>query len=147
MSFSKEDIIIDFINTFSGVNAKVIDNPYYKAGAKSQFILDSSVVNCFTNGCCYWFAAILKERFNGQIVYEPSIKHFACMIDDIPYDILGNCNKTYPEGIFHWVLWDTYELDSNKMPTEFRQEVIDKCIKKYNDELNKDYINNGGELI
>ena len=29
MKYTKEDIILDFINTFAGVNAKVIDNQYY----------------------------------------------------------------------------------------------------------------------
>ena len=104
-------------------------------------------MDCFTKGCCYWFAHILKERFNGQIIYEPVINHFACMIDNVPYDILGNCDKTYPEDDFHWVLWDTYEIKSDGSPSEVRKEIINHCINKYNDELNEKYINDGGILI
>lgn len=143
---TKNDIIIDFIQTFSGFHAKVIDNQYHKIGG-SEYTLDSPIIECFTQGCCYWFAFILKERFSGKIVFDPIVHHFACSIDDVVYDITGECNSTYGPDLMHWVDWDTYEIKEDGTPSGTRMEIINNCIKKYNEDLNKEYLNCGGTLI
>lgn len=143
---SKRDIIEDFINTFAGVRATVIDNSFHKLGG-SKFTLDSGVVECFTQGCCYWFAVILKERFSGKIVYEPVIKHFACEIDGHIYDITGDCDATYGPQFMNWADWDSYEINEDGSPSDARQEIINHCILKYNDDLNDEYLKEGGTLF
>lgn len=143
---TKNDIIEDFINTFAGVQATVIDNPFQPFGSR-KLTLKSGVVKCFTFGCCYWFAIILKERFSGKIVYEPTIRHFACEIDGVVYDISGRCDEAYGPKFMKWVDWDTYEINEDGTPSNVRQEIINHCIKKYNDDLNDEYLKSGGTLI
>ena len=128
------DIIEDFIYTFSGVGA------YHEPSGKkpdgtTSYTLNGPVIDCFTQGCCYWFAFILKERFQGKIVYDPVIGHFACMIGDTAYDIRGNIDKTYGPGFFNWYEWDTWELYANGEPSGARQQVIKDCILKINPDI------------
>ena len=59
------DIIEDFIYTFSGVGA------YHEPSGKkpdgtTSYTLNGPVIDCFTQGCCYWFAFILKEDSRGR---------------------------------------------------------------------------------
>lgn len=62
---------------------------------------------CFMDGCCYWFAVILKERFCGSIVYDPIYGHFLCEIDGDMYDVTGHANVDH-SGQFYY--WDGYLL-------------------------------------
>ena len=52
------------------------------------------VVDCFTEGNCYWFARILAIEFMGTIYYDPIVGHFATMIDGVMYDITGVVENT-----------------------------------------------------
>ena len=64
-----------------------------------QFINEFSkfgpdVVNCFTNGNCYWFAVILYRRFyrddyKGEIYYDQVENHFCYCSKERYYDITG----------------------------------------------------------
>ena len=52
----------------------------------------------FLNGCCYWFARILCERFGNYgafIAYEPCEGHFITIINDRPYDVRGGVAHLY----------------------------------------------------
>ena len=49
----------------------------------------------FTSGCCYWFAAILRERFGGHIVYDPVNNHFACVLPCGVFDITGEITDEF----------------------------------------------------
>ena len=66
---------------------------------------NDGTIKAFTNGCCYWFAQILKERFDGVIVYDPTDNHFATMIDGRIYDITGFLEIP---GVF--IEWREYQL-------------------------------------
>lgn len=73
-------------------------------------------IKVFTQGCCYWFAKILHERFeNSRIVYNPVSGHFACHYDGLIYDITG-CLGGPTEN---WFLWSVYQkvepLDSERV--------------------------------
>ena len=51
---------------------------------------NEGVINCFTNGCCFWFASCLFERFinsDPDIVYDVVANHFGCLIEGRVYDI------------------------------------------------------------
>ena len=54
----------------------------------------SEVVDAFTRGGCWWFAYILKSRFEREypceIVVDYVANHFACRINGSVYDITGN---------------------------------------------------------
>ena len=81
MASSKE--ILDFIATFKGSEA------------------------VFTNGNCYWFAKILKERFpDGDILYNSTFNHFAFDINGKIHDITG----IIPEHK-DWYYWDFYKKE------------------------------------
>lgn len=83
-----------------------------------------SVIKCFTEGNCYWFAFILKTRFpEGQIVLNNLINHFAFKVNDKLYDITGCCDNTY-EG--EWVSWLDYQ---NTEPTQAHR-IMHDCIDK-----------------
>ena len=79
---------------------------------------DKEVIRVFTQGCCYWFARILLDRFPmGHIVYDPVENHFACRISGQIYDITGIVAN--PE---RFVLWETYPD-----PIE-RRRIVRDCI-------------------
>lgn len=77
------------------------------------------VVDVFTGGCCYWFARILCERFDGVMMYDPVANHFAAGIAGKLYDITGELTDE-----LHMVPWDEYDFD----PTA-RKRIEEYCIQ------------------
>lgn len=78
-----------------------------------------SATKLFTEGKCYWFAIILKERFGGQLFYNPIMNHWACLIQDVLYDVTGALDS---EGFYTWpdcVIEDTL----------LYQRLINQCIE------------------
>lgn len=56
----------------------------------------ASVEECFTHGCCFWFAHTLVSRFQqGMLVYDQVMNHFGCLIGDRVYDITGDVTDAY----------------------------------------------------
>ena len=56
------------------------------------------VVECFTQGCCYWFAFILHQRFlacGARIMIDYVANHFGCEIGGRVYDITGDVTEPY----------------------------------------------------
>lgn len=53
------------------------------------------LVNTFSKGYCYQFAVILKERFDGVILYDPIEGHFITLINDRLFDITGDVTDKY----------------------------------------------------
>ena len=93
-SLDKRKIVLDFIRNFKGSE------------------------DTFLNGCCYWFAFILCNRFpEAVMMYDPVINHFVTQIDGRLYDITGEVTQEYKV-----VRWDTY-------PDELEKQRIEKyCI-------------------
>ena len=55
-----------------------------------EFIKRRFITDCnWTTGNCYYFAIILKDRFNGALYYDPIEGHFLCKIDSNYYDYTG----------------------------------------------------------
>lgn len=97
------EVIINFIEGFTKYNKEVI-------------------VNLFTNGYCYWFAHILKTRFNGVIVMDKYGDHFMTKINDRIYDITGCVDCT------SYIIFDEYkEID----PLHYNRLIRD-CVNKVN---------------
>ena len=81
------------------------------------------VIDTFSNGCCYWFANILYNRFmldsRCAIMYDQVANHFGCLINNVVYDITGMVTHDYS-----WEPWrDIHEKD----PLLFERIVRD-CI-------------------
>jgi len=82
---NRHDKVMRFISRFTN-------------GGKNQ-----EVIETFTNGCCYWFAHILCERFydldawreDVEIMFDRIESHFGCRIDGIVYDITGDVTDKY----------------------------------------------------
>ena len=64
---------------------------------------NQGVIDCFTKGCCYWFAEILKTRFadfydeHSEIYYDQIINHFG-YYDQYTgriYDVTGDVTDEY----------------------------------------------------
>lgn len=75
------------------------------------------VVECFTRGCCYWFAYILRARFGGEIMVDYVANHFGCRIDGEVYDITGQVTDTYK-----WERW----LDCDDVA--LKKRIDEYCI-------------------
>ena len=58
-----------------------------------------SAQQLFMEGRCYWFAFILKERFDGKMMYNQIMNHWACLIDNQLYDATGQIDS---EGFYVW---------------------------------------------
>lgn len=78
--------------------------------------------DCLLNGCCYWFAYILKERFaedaDCTIMYNVLENHFATQIGAELYDVTGMVTSD------HYIPWE-------KMPDYDASEckrIIRDCI-------------------
>lgn len=84
-----------------------------------------STVFKFTNGLCYWFAFILKDRFrtySATIMYEPIDNHFVTRIGDDLYDITGVVTDQYP-NVVEW----------NHFPyPDVKSRIVRDCILKKN---------------
>lgn len=98
--------ILNFINQFT------------KNGTRKE------VIDCFLNGCCFWFAEILYSRFcnfsnRSMIVYDEIIGHFGCKIDDRVYDITGDVTENY-----QWTVWN-YIITTE---TNRAERIIRDCI-------------------
>jgi len=72
----------------------------------SRFATEQAVIDVFTQGCCYWFAEILRVRFRGDIVYDTVENHFACMIGDAAFDITGDVTDGHNWRPWLEVLWE-----------------------------------------
>lgn len=99
----------------------------------------SKAKETFTNGCCYWFAFILAERFNGEIFYNPKENHFACGIqEDNPfpwidgsawslYDINGNIK----ENVSDYVIFKEYK----KIDSTHYERIVRDCVMMSEEDL------------
>jgi len=95
-----KQIILDFIRNFKGSE------------------------KTFLNGCCYWFAFILKSRFRGLTYYDPIYGHFVQKIGSSFYDIRGDVSEEYKNKAL--VCWDTYKQED---PAHYKRIVRD-CVLK-----------------
>lgn len=91
---------------------------------------NEGTVKTFTEGCCYWFALILFERFNMErnkeknacrLMYNQIYGHFACEINGELFDITGQIEQTG-----EWEPWADWFL---KEPV-YRETVVRDCILK-----------------
>lgn len=75
----------------------------------------------FMNGNCYHFALILKEMYEGEIVYDPHESHFLTKIRGKYYDIQGEVEPPMDE-----YLWDEMEdIDYSEYKL-----IEDTCVYK-----------------
>lgn len=87
---------------------------------KFKFKYKKELEYIFTSGNCYYFAVILKERFNGEIYYLPIENHFICKIDNNYYDITGKAKmneKPYK--------WSEFIKEDEKL----YNRIVRDCIK------------------
>ena len=98
----------------------------------------------FLHGCCYWFAWILKERFNGHgylvdIYHEPIEGHFVARFIQNPapyesvgpsadvrfFDIRGDVTDLYNEDDLEnvWIMEKTEERRWGKLMCDCRNFI------------------------
>lgn len=87
---------------------------------KFKFKYKQELEYIFSYGNCYYFAVILKERFNGEIYYLPITNHFICKIDKNYYDITGKAKFNEPV-----IKWSTYIEEEPKDA----KRIIRDCIE------------------
>lgn len=87
---------------------------------KFKFCHAKELEEVFTKGNCYYFAVILKDRFDGDIYYLPIDNHFICKIEDKYYDITGKVKPT--EIPIPWIIY-------KKKDEAEAKRIIRDCIK------------------
>lgn len=117
MEVSKEEIT-KWRETYCQRIVNFIEN-FKRRGDKEK------IEELFLNGCCYWFASILNERFSGDIYYDIVENHFLYYDEftDCIYDIRGNLGKAKDTIYQNLVRWDTYDDESH------RYRIVQHCIK------------------
>lgn len=98
------------------------------------------VIDCFSNGNCYWFARILTQRFHGSVYYNPKENHFCARIGSDLYDITGKIKSSYfprdnDNGIWlnslyedkevDWIPWKYYHYTDSSHSRHIRRDCID----------------------
>ena len=91
----------------------------------------TEVIDTFSNGCCYWFAEILWDRFcfnepinsRGKIytVYDPIINHWACCIDYRIYDITGDITDNEE---YQWHDWNRFMYQDTSLTKRLYRDCI-----------------------
>ena len=71
------------------------------------------------DGNCYYFALILKDRFNGKIYYDSVNGHFITLINGQFYDWTGRIHPNI-DDIFDW---DTLE----KIDNLYYKRIVKDC--------------------
>lgn len=82
------------------------------------------VIDCFSNGCCYWFASILYDRFFLDVddcfyMYDPVANHWGCQIGSKIYDISGDVTDDYD-----WVLWNNFMYEDTSLTKRLYRDCI-----------------------
>lgn len=65
-----------------------------------------AMIDVFSNGCCYWFAVILCDRFDGEMYYLEVENHWITKIGDRFYDVTGEVSGDNAERWSEFVLKD-----------------------------------------
>lgn len=82
----------------------------------------------WTNGNCFFFAVILRERFadfdDGWIVYEPITGHFLFKYNNCFYDWTGKVELT-SQQLAAIVYWHHYD----KIDSLHYWRIVDDCIR------------------
>lgn len=86
------------------------------------------VIECFSCGCCYWFAEILWNRFTLEVVdapcylvYDPIINHWACCIDYRIYDITGDITDNEE---YSWHDWNRFMYQDISLTKRLLRDCI-----------------------
>lgn len=86
------------------------------------------VIDCFTNGCCFWFAETLYRRFEPDfgdlecyVVYDPIANHWACCIDCRVYDITGDITD---DETHEWHDWNRFMYQNLALAKRLMRDCI-----------------------
>lgn len=63
----------------------------------------------WNNGNCYYFAVMLRTRFNGSVFYDTIAGHFVCRIYDKFYDSNGEYTPCNPNAVILWRNFREYD--------------------------------------
>lgn len=92
-----------------------------------NFGTGKEIIDCFTNGYCYWFAYILQTRFPyGSIYYIPVDNHFVYECFNGFYDITGDCTEKYDR--LNMISWAEYQM--KELGSSHYNKLINDCILK-----------------
>lgn len=82
------------------------------------------VINTFSNGCCYWFAKILTERFRSDtpycwLMYDEVANHWGAHIEGHVFDITGDVTYSY-----NWRKWDIVMYEDELLTERLFRDCI-----------------------
>lgn len=86
------------------------------------------VIDCFTGGCCYYFANAIWLRFGNfifdkdhkvEIMYDEVKNHFGCKVDDRVYDVTGDVTEKYK-----WRSWFDASRDDPLLTERINRDCI-----------------------
>lgn len=92
-----------------------------------NFGTGEQIIDCFSNGNCFWFSYILKARFPyGEICYFPIYNHFVYKAFNRIFDITGDCTTNYDTS--QMISWSEYQI--KELGSSHLDRLIDDCILK-----------------
>lgn len=103
---TKYELILDYIKQFRDLGAE----------------------NCFSNGMCYHFTVLLRQRFGAAhcpIMYDEVENHFGTQIEGRVFDITGDVTEKY-----NWERWN----DLKKRDPALAKILCRDCILKIPDD-------------
>lgn len=53
------------------------------------------ITDTFLNYNCYWFAQILEQLFDAEVLYDEDTTHFVALYNNQLYDIRGDVTELY----------------------------------------------------
>jgi hypothetical protein len=76
----------------------------------------NEIIECFTQGHCYWFAFILSNRFPEGEIYYNTMNHFIFKYNNRLYDITGDCTDKWDnEYLYSWNEYQKLENGSEHL--------------------------------
>lgn len=104
----------------TSTNDNIIEKEILSFIKNFKFIEEKTIERLFTNGNCYYFAIILKERFSsGLIYYFPISNHFTWKYNGKYYDICGEYGtneKSYE--------WEDFKLSNPTLAKSIERDCI-----------------------
>ena len=80
--------------------------------------------NTFVYGYCYYFAVVLKARFEQAEIMYHHTNHYMVKIDGKLYDITGDCTEQYNDGML--CRWDDLKIEDDLLYNRLVRDCIIK---------------------
>ena len=83
------------------------------------------IIDKFSNGYCYWFSVLLKNRFPEDEIYYNSLNHFVFKYENKLYDITGDCTEKWNNKyLYNWNDYIQLEKGSSHLKGLIKNTIL-----------------------